>query len=73
MTPKLHPACLICRLMGAAEGQPVAIAVGIFKLAATYQCRCAKKHPVLVAHPHAVAGCAGFRACAQGTTTIKEH
>jgi hypothetical protein len=59
--PRPHPACPICALIEAAQGQPGAIAMGYIKQAEQVQCRCPdRNHTVLGAHPHTQQGCQGF-------------
>lgn len=61
MTPNPHPECLICRLIDAAQGQPIRIATGCIKLVEEHRCRCrGKKHKASLRHPHTVEGCKGF-------------
>jgi hypothetical protein len=63
MTPNPHPQCPICRLIDAAQGQPIKTALNCLKLAEQHQCGCrGKKHKVLLKHPHTVDGCRGFQA-----------
>lgn len=62
MTPNPYPECPICRLLDAAQGQPIAIAVGCLKLATKHRCVCrGTTHHVLLAHPHTMPDCQGFR------------
>lgn len=63
MTPNPHPECPICRLIDAAQGQIIKIAVKCIKLAEEHPCSCrGKKHKALLKHPHTVDGCRGFQA-----------
>ena len=62
MTPNPHPTCAICRLIDAAQGQPMGIALGCLKLAEQHRCVCrGTNHRALYAHPHTPAGCQGFQ------------
>jgi hypothetical protein len=62
MTTNPHPDCPICRLVHAAQGQPIKIALSCLKLAAQHRCTCrGRHHAMLYKHPHAPNGCQGFR------------
>jgi hypothetical protein len=63
MTPNPHPECPICRLLDAAQGQPITIALRCLKLAEMHRCVCrGTTHKALLKHPHTVEGCVGFHA-----------
>jgi hypothetical protein len=54
--------CPICRIVEAANGQSLDVAIALFKIAAKMHCRCPgkKKHRPLLTHPHCQEGCVGF-------------
>lgn len=61
MSPNPHPECPICQLMYSAQGQPLALALRVLRLADQHQCRCpGRAHRVLLKHPHAQPGCQGY-------------
>jgi hypothetical protein len=58
-----HLGCPICRILAAAEGQTLAVAVDLMQVACTVPCRCLHvRHRALCLHPHTPAGCQGFHA-----------
>jgi len=54
--------CPICRILEAAQGQQLAVAVALFRAVTQVRCYCPTiKHHGLLAHPHEQPGCRGYQ------------
>lgn len=55
------PMCPVCRILDAAQGQQIDIAIDLLRRAGKMRCRCVgNTHHILLAHPHTELGCVGY-------------